>query len=66
MIVLQIKEEVTKLLELKKQLGDEGKSQKFVLKTPKVGTEPPFFFSLSLPRKHLGTKPVLLTKLFIF
>lgn len=35
-LFLKIKEEVAKLLELKKQLGDDGKSQKFVLKTPKV------------------------------
>jgi len=37
--VLQIKKEVGKLLGLKKELGgDEDKSQKFVLKTPKVST----------------------------
>ena len=33
---LQLKEEIAKLIELKKQLGDEQGSQKFVLKTPKV------------------------------
>uniref|UniRef100_A0A3Q0S4N5 WHEP-TRS domain-containing protein n=1 Tax=Amphilophus citrinellus TaxID=61819 RepID=A0A3Q0S4N5_AMPCI len=34
----QIDEEVAKLLELKAQLGDDGKNQ-FVLKTPKVRLE---------------------------
>ena len=34
-ILLQVSEEVAKLLELKAQLSDEG-SKKFVLKTPKV------------------------------
>ena len=33
--ILQITEEVSKLLELKAQLGD-GPAQKFILKTPKV------------------------------
>lgn len=34
-VLMQIDEEVAKLLELKARLGDDGKTQ-FVLKTPKV------------------------------
>ena len=35
-IFVQIKEQTAKLIELKKKLGDDQGSQKFVLKTPKV------------------------------
>ena len=37
-VVVQIGEEVAKLLQLKAQLGDEGTKQ-FLLKTPKVNTQ---------------------------
>lgn len=35
-LFVQIKEETAKLIELKKELGDDQGNQKFVLKTPKV------------------------------
>ena len=37
-VLLQIKEEVDKLLQLKSQLGDGDAKGKFVLKCPKVNT----------------------------